>query len=165
VWPDEWQPRRSSNLLLGFLTITGVLIISTAVPWAPVKLAALTWLLTRRLGRTSDDATIGGRNILTELQRRPTVADLAPLSMLAVGAAVIYAFMTAIAPTDAALTTILWVTIPVQTLGGLALIVVAWRGSGSHLLPQEDRVATGEHDGARGQQHSQLPPGQTQTLP
>lgn len=125
VWPKSWQTTRRWNLATGLLLAAGLAIMTVAIPWAPLKLGFLGWLILRRLRKSNtmpDDATL-----FDELQGRATPSQLAPLALLAPTAVAAYGSIAALDPSSAVLDGIYGGTVTVQIIAGLIIVVIAFR--------------------------------------
>lgn len=127
VWPKDWQTTRRWNIPTGLLLVAGLAIITVAVPWAPLKLILLGWLIIARLRRTNASPDDG--NLFSELRGRATLSQLAPLGLLAPAAIAVYGAVAVIEPTDAILDGIYGGTVAVQIVAGSIAFVIAFRRS------------------------------------
>ena len=109
VWPNDWALTRRWRRALLVVTVMGVALISVAVPWAPLKLAALGWpivvLLRRHRDRTGGSTD---RVVFAELSGRVRSLDLAPLLLGGPAAIIVYGTLAALDPSAAFLDGVFW---------------------------------------------------------
>ena len=124
VWPDEWRPGRWWNRVTTTLLLLGLVVIAAAIPWAPVKLGVLAWMVGRRLRAA---ATVPGRSVFDQLHGHVTLLRLAPLGLLAVAAVGVYAAATHLDPSDAQVDALYLAMVAGQVVAGLVAFGVALR--------------------------------------
>ncbi len=120
VWPDEgWRPGRIATaiLVLGSLAYMAVAVLP-AVPWAPLKLAALlgatAWLARRsRAGIPAGEPSVIAR-LAGEVRLRDTVVLLA----MPATASVVYLLAWSADLPDVVLSVGYWVFVAAQVIGG-----------------------------------------------
>lgn len=125
VWPTDWQTTRRWNLATALLLAAGLALITITIPWAPLKLGLLGWLIVRQLRRAGTGSA--RLTVFDALQGRPTLVQLAPLCLLAAVAVAVYAAAAAFEPTTAVLDAIYNGTVAFQVVAGLIVVVMACR--------------------------------------
>jgi len=94
VWPTEWKPSRASTVVVSLALASWLALWTVAIPYAPVKFAAivglLVWLLrrSRRVG--------GGATLLSLGSGRVQFVNLVPLVAMPAGAVAGYSMMAVV---------------------------------------------------------------------
>lgn len=123
LWPDRgWRPSRRSIIGMTVLTsAVAALLVVIAVPWAPLKFAALSGFLWWAIRRPSivGDSDVDG--VLDRLAGRVTVARLWPVLALPTFASITYAAMWQFR-SSSAMDAVFWTMIAVQAIAGAGAV-------------------------------------------
>ncbi len=130
VWPTDWHPTKRWTVGIGGLLLAGMALITFAIPWAPLKLGALGWILVIALRRAS--GSTDARSIFASMAGRASFGQLAPLVMLAAGAITAYSVLSLVNPSDSVLRAIYWSTVSLQIASGATASAVLFVRVRSH---------------------------------
>ncbi len=123
VWPRRWEPTRGWTIAAGTALASWLALWTVAVPYAPVKFAAivgfLVWLLHRSRPPT------GSVSLLERNSGRVPLVNLGPLLCMPLGAVAAYGAMTGLDVGDSALGTIYWILVGATVLSGSLAFVWA----------------------------------------
>lgn len=139
VWPEEWRPSRGWTISVALALAAWLGLWTVAVPYAPLKFAAVVGFLVWLLRRSRPEP--GGLTLLARNSGRVRLANLLPLLCMPTAAVAGYALMTQLDLGDSVLETIYW-TLVAATLSGGTLaagwaIFATWRPS-SRSAPDRD---------------------------
>ena len=141
VWPRHWEPSRgwTTAIAIGLVAYLGLWTV--AIPYAPLKFAAIVGLLVWLLHRSRPQP--GSVTLLARNAGRVRMVNLLPLACLPSGAVASYALMTGLDLGDPALGTIYWTLVTATALGGALAILWAGREAvvGRRSSPDDPRVA------------------------
>ena len=124
VWPERWVPtRRWTAISVGLILVVSIPVLAS-VPWGVLKLGALLGLVSwASRGRRPDEATV-----FPSLTGRPPFANVAPMLIMPLAAAVTYAIALAIRPSDAVVSVLsFWIPTTTIAFGGAVGVVWAVR--------------------------------------
>lgn len=138
TWPRiGWRPSRfgvfaTVAVVVGF----GLLMVVPVVPWAPLKLAVLAWMIQRLFRRSA--ASTGQPTVIDELAGRIRARSLLPVLLLPIAASMTYAGLWALRDASS-LAIVFWSLVGLQVAAGLA--AASWVIYRSHSLdrPHRDR--------------------------
>ncbi len=135
VWPKEPQRlfARTEKPLAGVI-LAGVVGWTFVIPWALPMFVGLCWLQFRLLSRHRSQRLNGQRTVLELFGQPASLVALAPLTIMAPVAGVVYLIWWAIAPTETILASVYYGTIAVQTVVAAVAVVVAWRRIRRHSI-------------------------------
>lgn len=127
VWPRLWRPGRMSTIAVAVVSLAYMApAVIVAVPWAPLKLAALLggtyWLMIRRRGARNEEPTI-----LDLLAGKVRLRDTLALLAMPATAAITYAMLWAVDLSPGALGAAYWAMVALQVVGGAAAYLAAAR--------------------------------------
>lgn len=127
VWPRNWETTRRWTVATAVVLLLGLGLLTIAVPWAPLKLGLLVWLLHRMLSRMHTDPRATG--FFAGMSGHVAFRQLVPLGLVSVAATVVYATIAVVEPTDDVLNGMYTTIIAVQTIAGLAVLTLALQRS------------------------------------
>lgn len=131
VWPTGTATSRSGPLGRGERALAGLVLLGAtmwtfAVPWALPMFLAYSGVQVAALRRHRDRRT-SGPDLLARLAGRVRFRALAPLVLMAPSAALTYAGLWRLGPSDTALRIVMYATIAIQTVAGAVVVVTALR--------------------------------------
>jgi hypothetical protein len=166
VWQERFATTRRWVRVVVVLLLAGLGVMTVVVFFAPLKLAALAWVVLR-LVRARPTEQIGP-GLLAQMTGQVLLADLVPLLIMPAAAVGAYGSMAAVDPSDSAL----GVGVAVTLLAGVLVIVSASRSRGPRAngspgaegsLPQNPRSpgrSAGQRSGPETSVQGQRFPGQ-----
>ena len=151
VWPEDWAITKRWRRLLYALVGFGLIIVTIAVPWAPIKLGLLGYPIIVLLRRHRERAE---SSVFEHLAGTVSIVRLAPILLGAPSAIAMYAAMTAYDPSVAFLDGV-FATFTIGQLAVGVVIVVSWlrradHGMASALEEPLPRLAERPHDAKFG---------------
>ncbi len=123
VWPDDWRPSRVWTVVVAVALVAYLGLWTVAIPWAPVKFAAVVGILVWLLHRSRPQP--GSVTLLAENAGRIQLVNLLPLVCMPVAAVAGYALMAGLDLDDAALGLVYWAFVAATVITGVLAAVGA----------------------------------------